>query len=119
MRDLSVQAANDTNDTDARNAIDSEMDALVAEIGRIGTDTTFSGATVFSATGVNFQVGSEGTGTNGQISVTTGALTTAGLGINALAVNDATAARASIESVDTAINSVSTMRGNLGATQNR
>ncbi len=117
MRDLSVQAANDTNDGDARTAIDAEMDALVAEIGRIGTDTTFGGSAVFSATATNFQVGSEGTG--GQISVTTGAVTTAGLGINALAVDSATNARAAIESVDAAIALVSTSRGSLGATQNR
>ena len=73
MRDLTVQAANDTNDAAARTAIDSELDALAGEIGRIGTDTTFSGTTVFTATALNFQVGSEGSSGN-QISVTIGTL---------------------------------------------
>jgi flagellin len=118
MRDLAVQAANDTNDTAARTAIKSEVDALAAEIDRIGTDTTFSGATVFSATALNFQVGSEGSSGN-QISLTTGALTAVGIGLTATTVDTAANARATIEAVDAAITAVSATRGTLGAVQNR
>ncbi len=121
MRDLAVQAANDTNDASARTAIDAEMDALVAEIGRIGADTTFGGSTLFSATAVNFQVGSEGASGN-QISVTVGVLTTANVGgedLSGLAVNSAANARLAIEAVDDAIAGISTSRGALGAVQNR
>jgi flagellin len=121
MRDLAVQAANDTNDTAARTAIKAEIDALAAEIDRIGTDTTFGGATVFSATALNFQVGSEGAAGN-QISVTVGVLDANALGGNdleALAVDSATNARTSIENIDAAIAAVSTSRGSLGAVQNR
>ncbi|MGB5758335.1 MAG: flagellin, partial [Acidimicrobiales bacterium] len=117
MRDLSVQAANDTNDTAARTAIAAEITALSSEITRIGTDTTFSGASVFTATALNFQVGSEGTGN--QIQVTVGAMSATTLGVNALAVDSATNARLAIESIDTAIGTVSTSRGALGAVQNR
>ncbi len=136
MRDLAVQAANDTNDGDARTAIQNEMNALGNEITRIGTDTTFSGTTVFSAGSKNFQVGSEGTG--GQITLTTRALTNAGGEIDVSAAQDgstmvdlngfdfttapATAAadaRTAIEAIDSAIAQVSTRRGELGATQNR
>ncbi len=121
MRDLSVQSANDTNDTAARDAIKAETDALAAEIGRIGSDTTFSGATVFSANPQAFQVGSEGDAGN-QISVTIGELDATTLGGNdltALDVSDATNARTSIEAIDDAISAVSTSRGSLGAAQNR
>ena len=121
MRDLAVQAANDTNDTAARTAIDAEVDALAAEIDRIGTDTTFSGATVFSATALNFQVGSEGAAGN-QIQVTVGVLDANTLGGNDLAALDLTTAanaRTSIENIDLAIAAVSTTRGTLGAAQNR
>jgi flagellin len=121
MRDLTVQAANDTNDASARDAIKSEVDALADEIGRIGTDTTFSGATVFSATALNFQVGSEGASGN-QIQVTVGALDATdmdGEDLTALTVDTAANARTSIEAIDTAIAFVSTSRGNLGAAQNR
>ncbi|MEL6982807.1 MAG: flagellin [Actinomycetota bacterium] len=121
MRDLAVQAANDTNDTEARDAIGAELTALTAEIGRIGTDTTFSGATVFSDTALAFQVGSEGDAGN-QITVTVGALSTGDLGgadLTGLDVTDAANARTAIETIDTAIGDVSTSRGSLGAVQNR
>ena len=121
MRDLSVQAANDTNDAAARTAIAAEVTALATEIGRIGTDTTFSGASVFTATALNFQVGSEGAAGN-QITATVGALDNTNLGganLTTLAVNTAAAARTSIETIDTAIAAVSTSRGALGAVQNR
>lgn len=118
MRDLSVQAANDTNDTAARTAIGAEITALAAEITRIGTDTTFSGADVFTATALNFQVGSEGDAGN-QIQVTVGAMTAATLSVDSLAVDSAANARLSIEAIDAAIGLVSTSRGSLGAVQNR
>ena len=121
MRDLSVQAANDTNDAAARTAIKAEVDALAAEVGRIGTDTTFSGAPVFVATALNFQVGSEGDAGN-QIQVTVGALDNTNLGgsdLTALLVDTAANARLSIEAIDDAIAAVSTSRGALGAVQNR
>jgi len=121
MRDLAVQAANDTNDAAARTAIKSEIDALAAEIDRIGTDTTFSGATVFTATALNFQVGSEGASGN-QITATVGVLdanTLGGNDLTLLTVDTAANARTSIESIDAAIAAVSTSRGSLGAVQNR
>ena len=121
MRDLAVQAANDTNDAAARDAIKSEVDALADEINRIGDDTTFSGATVFSATALNFQVGSEGASGN-QIQVTVGVLDATdmdGEDLTGLEVDTAAHARTSIESIDTAIAFVSESRGNLGAAQNR
>ncbi len=126
MRDLAVQAANDTNDSAARGAIQSEMNALGAEIDRIGTDTTFGGATLFTATALNFQVGSEGASGN-QISVTVGTLDADAIGgVDVTAFDFTTTpataaadARDAIEDIDTAIATVSTTRGSLGAVQNR
>ena len=113
MRDLAVQAANDTNDAEARTAIGAEITALNAEITRIGTDTTFAGAAVFG-TAVALQVGSEGTG-GGQITVAAATAPAAVTGT----VDSATNARAMIEAIDTSIGTISTTRGALGATQNR
>ncbi len=121
MRDLAVQAANDSNDDAARTAIKSEIDALASEIGRIGADTTFGGQALFSATDVNFQVGSEGDAGNA-ITVNIGELLATSVGgadVSALDVSDHINARASIETIDTAIAGISTTRGALGATQNR
>ena len=120
MRDLAVQAANDTNDAAARTAIHAEMTALNAEMVRIGDDTTFAGAPVFGTTpadDIALQVGSEGSGVAGQITVTATAKPVA-VAIGA-SIADAAAARTIIENVDTAIGTISTARGSLGATQNR
>ncbi len=114
MRDLAVQAANDTNDAAARGAIAAEITALNTEITRIGDDTTFGGAALFGQT-VALQVGSEGSLTNGQISVAIGDVTNP----TTTTVGTAVQARATIEAVDVAIAAVSTTRGTLGATQNR
>ena len=76
---------------------------------------------MFSATAMNFQVGSEGSGGN-QISATVGTLDAAALGgsnLTTLTVDTAANARTSIEAIDAAIDAVSTTRGSLGAAQNR
>ncbi|GAA1137812.1 flagellin [Nocardioides aquiterrae] len=59
MRDLSVQAANDSNDSSSRAAIQSENDALTKELDRIATSTTFNNVALLdgSYVGKNFQVG--------------------------------------------------------------
>jgi flagellin len=121
MRDLAVQAANDTNDTNARTAIQAEITALDAEITRIGADTTFAGAAVFGATDVKLQVGSEGgvaLSTNGQITITATAPPT-GIDGGTFTVDSAANARLTIEAIDAEIAAVSTSRGTLGAVQNR
>ncbi|MFT7597597.1 MAG: flagellin [Acidimicrobiales bacterium] len=116
MRDLAVQGANDTNDAAARTAIFEEMTALNSEITRIGADTTFAGSAVFGVA-VNLQVGSEGTGTAGQITIAA-TVAPAAVVIGA-SIADAGEARAIIELTDTAIATISAARGALGATQNR
>lgn len=42
MKELTIQAANDTNTDDDRDAIQSEIDQIKSEINRISTDTTFN-----------------------------------------------------------------------------
>ncbi len=123
MRDLAVQAANDTNDANARTAIESEIDALIGEVTRISDDSTFGGNKLFTTDVRFFQIGSEGSLGN-QINLVTGALNTtnidgAGTNLTALDMTNANTARAAIEDVDDAIAAVSGARGNLGAQQNR
>ncbi len=128
MRDLAVQAANDTNDAAARTAIGAEITQLVAEVGRIGADTTFGGAAIFNQAALNFQVGSEGdvgtnaivvSGVNLAIDDVGGQDFTTGTGAQEIEVDTHVNARIAIENIDAAIAGVSTARGTLGATQNR
>lgn len=65
LRDLSVQGANDTNNADSRNAIKTEADSLVSELGRIGSSTNFNGAQLLDGSktadkALKFQVGANG-----------------------------------------------------------
>jgi flagellin len=59
MRELSVQAANDTNTVDDRESIQAEVDQLISELDRIATNTTFNNQRVLdgSFTGAKFHVG--------------------------------------------------------------
>jgi flagellin len=133
LRDLAVQAANDTNSTDARTAIQGEADSLVSELGRVGNSVDFNGTKLLdgsATTALNFQVTADGTAAN-QITID---LTSAGYsGSNLKALNTAlgttaatkldysTAAKAqaAITQLDTSIKNVSTARASFGAVQNR
>ncbi|WP_415854927.1 flagellin [Sinomonas sp. G460-2] len=68
MRDLAVQAGNDSNNAASRAAISSEATNLVSELGRISGATNFNGIKLLngSATNLNFQIGSDGSA-NSQI----------------------------------------------------
>jgi len=84
MREVAVQAANDTNNSQDRGNLQAEMDAMSKEIDRIAGTTTWAGANLMqdaAGTDFSFQVGTA-TGTQNQISVTIGAMNTAGLGLD-------------------------------------
>ncbi|MFL2100363.1 flagellin [Desemzia sp. FAM 23989] len=61
MRDLAVQAKNDTNTDEDKGAIQKEMDSLSSEIGRISKDTQFNSKSLLDGgakgTTFNFQIG--------------------------------------------------------------
>jgi len=70
MREVAVQAANDTNNTQDRDNLQAEMNAMSTEIDRIAGTTTWAGANLMEAatTNFSFQVGTA-TGSQNQISV--------------------------------------------------
>lgn len=122
MRELAVQAANDTYGTTDRTAITTEVTELATEITRIGTNTQWNGMSVLaSASTYTFQVGSGSTSTSSiDVSFTT-TMSASNLGVSAasLSVSSNTYAQAAIASIDTAITSVNTFRSTLGAKINR
>ena len=74
MRELAVQSANDTNSTADRTALDTEYQALEAEIDRIGVTSSWAGTKLLDETGgtagvFKIHVGGRGTA-NDSISVT-------------------------------------------------
>jgi flagellin len=127
MRELAVQAANDTySDTD-RSALQTEYDELATEIDRISDNTKWNNMNVFdiSASGaigtsgvVTFQVGIDGT-SGSTISATFEAISMSGLSASSLSIATQSGATSALSALDTAIETVDTFRSNLGAKINR
>lgn len=114
MRDLALQAANDTN-TDADKAeIQKEVEQLIAEISGIAGRTEFNTKKLLATDDtVTFQIGAN----SGQtISVSLVAMTATELGISGF---DVTVNDVELSTIDAAISKVSSFRSSLGAVQNR
>lgn len=136
MRELAVQAANDTNGTTDRGSLDKEFQQLAQEIARIVGSTSFNGRQLLDNDNPTvFQVGAN-TGADNQITITAVNLTGAspgGLAITAGtpptlggalgsllgAGSSAPDARLSMEAIDTALDLVNNTRATFGAAQNR
>ena len=118
MRELAVQASNGTLSTNDRAALDVEFQALSAEIDRVATQSTFNGVVLLdgSAASLDIQVGVNAGET---ITVNLGDATAATLGISALDVTNVANAQAALTSIDGALDTVNTTRGDMGAAQNR
>jgi flagellin len=119
MRELSVQSANDTNTDTDRTQIQKEVSALQTELTRISDTTEFNGKKLLDGSfNGTFQIGAN----SGQtLSVAIGDQDATALGVDATAVDVSTqaGATAAITALDTAINSGSGTRADLGAVQNR
>ena len=134
MRDLAVQGGNGTLTDDDKNAINKELTALHSELSRIAKDTQFNKMSLFAASNAKnnnsftFQIGANKDQT---LDVAIGKMDGSNLlGIKTAASfvlkatvggkdNNGITAGAMIDKIDTAIQSVSNQRADLGAVQNR
>ena len=122
MRELAVQSANATNNTDDRTNLNAEFAKLQSEITRITEGTKFNGVSALTGDSLVFQIGADSTET---INVTGTDLTDAAAK-TALAAdsgtNDITTAAkatASITAIDDALKEVNSERATFGAVQNQ
>lgn len=124
MRELTNQAANDTNASEDRDAIKKELTQLTTEVTRIANETEFntkkllSGGLSGAGKELNLQVGAN----QGQnIKFNVGNMRASALGIDKVAsgVGSYASATLNISVVDAAIKKVSDQRSTLGALQNR
>jgi len=133
IRELSVQAASDTNTADDRASIQTEIKERIDEIDRIAGSTSFNGTnlldTAAAGKSLNIQVGANTTG-NDAIGVALADATTATTGLDiadidvtagsaADATDDHEASKTAITAVDAALKEVDGLRSTLGATLNR
>jgi len=117
VRELAVQSANGTQSTANRNALDTEVKQLLAQIDDIALDIQFNGLSVLSSNQtITLQSGPDPGQT---LAVTVQGAKTRDLGVSAVAVSSVALAATAISTVDRALQSVSTLRSSLGAFQNR
>ncbi len=133
MRELAVQASNASNSDSDKDSLDKEFGELAKEIQRVAGGTKFNGQAIIGADGGSqtFQVGA-GTSSEDTIDIITSDLTqdatittVAGTNINGSgrATIDSSASLSAIhtviDNIDTAINTINTQRGTMGAMQSR
>jgi flagellin len=113
MRELAIQAQNGTNGTSDRANLDTEYQALSAEITRLASQTKFNGVAIIGGgAGANvFQVGANNGDT---LTITTTAVTTVA-GSLTTAANASTA----VAALDTALDTITTSRASYGAAMSR
>lgn len=118
MNELATQAANDTNTTIDRNAVQKEINQLVSEIDRIQSTTQFNTMNLIDGTftGKNLQVGS----LSGQaIGISISNMNASTLKVTDMSVASYSSAGNAMDKIQSAINMVSEQRSYLGALQNR
>jgi len=124
MRELAVQSASETLEDGERTYIDNEFHQLSDEIERIAQSTEFNDLKLAEGTNTTLtvQVGVS-SGTESQVDITLGDLQATELGVDTTAsgvdLTSATTAQSAIDVIDTAIDSVNSIRSGFGAVQNR
>ncbi len=118
MNELATQAANDTNTTIDRDAIQKEIDQLSSEINRISSTTQFNTMNLIdgSFSSKKLQVGSL---CGQKITISINCMSVGAIGISGLSVGTFSTAGNAMSAIQGAINVVSEQRSYLGALQNR
>lgn len=118
MNELATQAANDTNTTADRGAIQSEVDQLTSEIDRIQSTTQFNTMNLLDGNykTKNLQVGSL---CGQKITISIDDMSSSALSIKTLSVGTFTKAGSAMSAIQGALSKVSEQRSTLGALQNR
>ncbi len=131
LRELSSQAATGTVGSTERATIQLEFTALRSEIDRIANSTEFNGqklvdgslaSGVAASSQILIQVGIDSTASsriNLNTDVNLTSISATSLGIDILSVTTAAAALTALDSINSAIDTVTAGRGKVGAVQNR
>ena len=123
MNELAVKAANGTNTSADRKAIQFEVKALICEIDRVKQSTQFNtlnllDGTFATAKNKTVQVGAANK-TEQRIQIKIASISTGKLGVKSVDVSTLNGARDAISLVTKAIAKISSIRSGLGAIQNR
>ncbi|KYD11755.1 flagellin N-terminal helical domain-containing protein [Caldibacillus debilis] len=120
IRELAVQAANDTNTDNDRAELQKEVDQLLQEIDRIANTTQFNTKNLLdgslSGSGLIFHIGAN---QDQNVTLTISSMRASGLGVSGIDISSQSGANNAITTIDNAIDTVSSERAKLGAMQNR
>lgn len=123
LRELSVQAASDTIGATERKFLNVEFEQLIAEVDRIANSTEFNKVPLLNGTGAVFdiQIGTRNDPLSDRLTfdASSADVNVAALGLNLASVADKISAQNSLAAIDNAIVSVSGIRADFGALQNR
>jgi flagellin len=136
IRELAVQAANDTNSADDRKYLQGEVDSLLNEINRVSSQTIYNNEAVLDGTRAGvLQVGTEASQTidfnissidTDELGLTSSAIASGGAvslvtssGVTAISVLTASGATDALEDISLAIEQVAGDRAGYGALANR
>jgi flagellin len=127
MKDLSTQAANDTNTAADRTSLQAEFDALGKELTNIYTNTKYAGDALFTTklgAAVSFQIGASAAETltfdaSAELGAAGTLATTLTVDVQDLTLDSAANAGAAITALEGALNDVGAMRAQFGANINR
>lgn len=123
LRELSVQAASDTIGATERKFLNVEFEQLTSEVDRIANSTEFNRVPLLNGTGAVFdiQIGTRNDPISDRLTfdASSADVNVAALGLNLASVADKISAQNSLSSIDQAIVSVSGIRADFGALQNR
>jgi flagellin len=121
IRELTVQSANDTNQSEDRAKIQTEVAQLKSEISAMAGRVEFNKKTLLNGSQIKItlQVGANASQT---INFGIATITATGLGIGAFSIGagvTATAISGKLTTLDEALGKIATQRANLGSIQNR
>jgi len=123
MRELALQSANGTYSNTDRQYIQQEFTQLASEIGRIGNATSYNGISLLNSTASTFtfqvSASASGSASSSTISFQTQDLATLGNAAVVGSVDSQANAMAAVASIDSALNSVLSLRSNIGSVMNR
>lgn len=118
MQELATQAANDTNGTSDRTALNTEFTELQSGLTSIISNTSWNGRTLLngSITSATFQVGATSSSNDG---VTVSFQSLSGLSALSSTISSRTNAQTAMDDITTALTTISTARSTWGAAMNR
>jgi flagellin len=119
MRDLVVQGASDTLGTTERNAINTQLNSLRAEVDRIASQTTFNGTALLDGSFTTKRFGTGDTASDYISFSISSNFNSTSIGLANVSVDSSTTASNSLASVNAAVTIVATQVQSIGSTVQR